>query len=154
MTWFPDLDTRTLITAGPQIRAIGWLASGKPFTQGEVSEEFLRRLDEFVGLADVSARSLSWGAFGGFHECEFCDRPAEPVTRNRPSLNGEIIGAREFGVPAGPLLYVAPELVTHYIRIHHYQPPAEFVTAVLASPLPGTPEYDALTAPFARRRRS
>jgi hypothetical protein len=51
-------------------------------------------------------------------------------------------------VPGGDLLFVAPEMVMHYIEQHGYRPPAEFVAAVLRSPLPDTEEYQIIMEPF------
>jgi hypothetical protein len=48
------------------------------------------------------------------------------------------------------LLFVAPEMVAHYVEAHHYRPPAQFITAVTESPLPGTDEYRAAVASFRR----
>jgi hypothetical protein len=62
----------------------------------------------------------------GVHTCELC---------NSNTAGGFI------GVPAGPLLYVAPEMVGHYVEAHRYVPPIEFVTAVMKAPLPGSKEY-------------
>jgi len=51
-------------------------------------------------------------------------------------------------VPSGELLYIFPDLTVHYIEQHGYKPPEEFVTAILASPLPDTEEFELLTEPF------
>jgi hypothetical protein len=147
MSWYPDLSTQTMVASGDHVRAIGWLSSDQPFPQGEVSAEFMSKLDEFVRLAPRSSEALSFPAFGGWHECEFCERPSDP----------RALGPRgygNFGVPDGGVLYIAPELVAHYVRVHGYQPPAEFVGAVMASPLPDTPEYGVLVEPFARLRQA
>jgi hypothetical protein len=81
---------------------------------------------------------LYFGAFGGLHTCEFC---------------GRAHGINNFGVPSGDLLFVAPELVVHYIEEHGYSPPAAFVEAVLRSPLPDTEEYQLITEPFWHKHR-
>ena len=54
---------------------------------------------------------------------------------------------------ARDLLFVAPEMVVHYIEEHGYSPPAEFVEAVLRAPLPDTEEYQLMTEPFWHRHR-
>ncbi len=147
MSWYPDLSSQTMVASGDHVRAVGWLSSDQPFQQGEISSEFMSKLDEFVRLAGRSADALSFPAFGGWHECEFCEPPADP----------RALGPRgygNFGVPDGDVLYVAPELVAHYVRVHSYQPPAEFVTAIMNSPLPDTPEYRLLAEPFARLRQA
>jgi hypothetical protein len=40
----------------------------------------------------------------------------------------------EFHVPAasGAVMYAAPELVPHYVEVHRYLPPAEYIEAVVA----------------------
>ena len=44
--------------------------------------------------------------------------------------------------------------MAHYVRVHRYRPPAEFVAAGMASPLPDTTEYRPLAEPFARLHRA
>jgi hypothetical protein len=138
MSWYQDLDTHTMVATGDHVCAVGWLSSDHPFTRGNVPAEVSARLREFVRLAADSACALYFPAFGGFHTCELCD---------------EFHDSRNFGVPAGDLLYVAPGMVAHYVERHGYSPPAEFVNAVMASPLPGTPEYQAAVAEFRRRHQ-
>ena len=57
----------------------------------------------------------------GFHECDLCLYHGEP-------------GKRNLYVPAGGVVFVAPELVAHYMNAHGYRPPVEFCAAVLACP--------------------
>jgi hypothetical protein len=136
MSWYRDLDTQTMVATGDHVRAIGWLSSTHYYTHGEVSAEFLARLRDFVRRAGESAEALYFPAFGGFHTCELCE---------------EVHDGRDFGVPAGDLLYVAPGMVAHYVAHHGYQPPAEFVAAVMDAPLPGTDKYRAAVREFGRR---
>lgn len=79
----------------------------------------------------------------GFHECTFCND--DPKTYLTIEKDGETVGFGHaeiwiFG-PEGKA-YAAPTLIYHYVTRHHYAPPDEFVQAVLAAPLPDTPEYD------------
>ena len=133
MSFYPDMARESMVAVGDHVRAIGWLHPDHPYTKGEVCAEFLSRLKEFVAHCRQSANALYFGAFGGFHTCEFC---------------GKALGIGNFGVPSGDLLFVAPEMVVHYIQQHGYCPPAEFVGAVLQSPLPDTEEYQLITEPF------
>jgi hypothetical protein len=112
---------------------IGWLHPDHEFSRGEVAPEFVARLKEFARLWGESIDALGWGAAGGYHTCEFC---------------GKASGSGTFGVPAGDRIFDAPEMIAHYVEAHNYAPPAEFVAAVMATPLPGTPEYAAAVAPF------
>jgi hypothetical protein len=133
MSFFPDMGRETLVAAGDHVRAVGWLHPDHPYTKGEVPAEFLARLKELAVRSSASAEALCFVAFGGPHTCELCGRAQ---------------GSGNFGVPSGDLLFVAPEMVVHYIEQHGYSPPAEFVAAVLRSPLPGTEEYQTITGPF------
>ena len=126
MTFFPDMSTITVVAAGRQVRAIGWLDRDHEFPQGDVPAGFVERLEQFVAHSHESARELGFPTFLGFHECGFC---------------GNANGDGEFGVPRGQLLFVAPVLILHYVSAHRYLPPADFVTAVMKSPVPGTLRY-------------
>lgn len=138
MSFFPDMGWESLVVSGDHIRAIGWLHPAYPYTKGEVPAEFLARLKEFTARNGDSAEALYFGAFGGYHTCEFC---------------GQAHGIGNFGVPNGNLLFVAPEMVVHYVEEHGYRPPVEFVEAVLRSPLPDTEEYQLITEPFWHKHR-
>jgi hypothetical protein len=41
---------------------------------------------------------------------------------------------KDLYVPANQVIYVAPELIVHYIDAHQYLPPQVFIDAVLACP--------------------
>jgi len=133
MSFFPDMGCKSLVAAGDHVRAVGWLHPEHPYTKGDVPANFLARLKEFAARSGDSAEALYFGAFGGFHTCEFC---------------GQAHGIGNFGVPSGALLFVAPEMIVHYIEEHAYRPPAEFIEAILRSPLPNTEEYQLITEPF------
>ena len=119
---------------GHGLTAVGWLDPDHPYTTGTVPQEFATRLKEFAHRWGHSIRALGWGAAGGFHTCEFC---------------GKAWCSGTFGVPAGDRVFFVPEMIAHYVEQHGYAPPAEFITAVLACPLPGTPDYVSAVAPFA-----
>jgi hypothetical protein len=55
------------------------------------------------------------------------------------------MGIYNLWVPGNDVIYVAPELILHYIQEHRYRPPDEFISAVLRCPDPKTQQYlDAL----------
>jgi hypothetical protein len=124
--YFPDLGTETQITREHWVRAVGWLATGNPFPSQVVPREFIERLRAICAHWEDATEALRWPTAGGPHQCEFC---------KREWTSGNI------GVPGECVLYVAPEMVAHYVEVHGYSPPTEFVEAVMRCPLPGTSEY-------------
>jgi hypothetical protein len=122
-----------MIDSGEHVRAVGWLSATQPFPVGDVPTEFLGRLQEFARRWRDSAHALGWGSFTGWHDCELC---------------GGSQASGNFAVPYGDLLFVAPEMVPHYVEVHRYRPPAEFITALMESPLPGTATYRVAVARF------
>jgi hypothetical protein len=126
LVYFPDLSDQSQIARGPRIRAIGWLSAAHPFPTGALPEAFRSKVRAFCSLAHESTSVLRWPAGGGAHTCELCGRHR---------------GWRNLAVPGKGVLYVLPEMLVHYVDVHGYRPPDEFVDAVLVAPLPGTPDY-------------
>jgi hypothetical protein len=133
MAHFADLDTTTQIARGPHVRGIGWLSANHPYPKGRSSEAFIARLRALCERWGESVRALHWPVAGGPHTCELCN---------------DFRTAGNVGVPAGAALFVAPEMVAHYVEKHGYLPPQEFVDAVLTSPTPGTAAYADAVKPF------
>jgi hypothetical protein len=119
--------------------AVGWLHPDHPFSEADPTPVFIAKLKEYARRSGASAVALGLGAAGGYHTCEFC---------------GRAHGTANFAVPAGDKMFFSPEMIAHYVEIHRYAPPAEFVAAVMSSPLPGTREYVNAVAPFVARRRA
>ena len=123
----------TMIDHGPHVRAIGWLDAQHDFSIGESPRAFITKLEEMVDRCNDSIEALGWGMFMGCHTCNLCNE-------FKSDLN--------LGVPDGEILFVAPEMVVHYIKHHSYRPPTQFMDAVMNSPVPGTPEYFGIVTPF------
>ena len=117
MAWYEDLSPCSYFGEefASRLIAIGWLESGHPFKQGPVAEAVYSR------LAELLANPWQPMMFRGFHSCSLCrfDQPE---------------GIKNVFVPANGFLYVAPQLVLHYIAAHEYAPPAEFEAAALSCP--------------------
>ncbi len=121
-TYFKNAADYVLNSTGLPTLNVGWLENGQPFTTGETSKEFQEKLREFC------QPEYKVIATRGFHVCEFfCNEDARS--------NAEI---RVLGTKA---IYATPELIQHYIIAHHYQPPDEFIEAVLNSGHPSSAEY-------------
>jgi hypothetical protein len=125
-----DLSTNGYFVHGANVRAIGWLEVGHPFTRGPMPGDVLAVLKNHV----VKAHQVV--CFMGFHECSLC-----PEGRQRTGLDNLVVPTRE-------RLYVAPGLVVHYIEDHGYRPPYEFLVAVQTCPEQGSVEFLDLLRPF------
>jgi hypothetical protein len=116
------------------VRRVGWLAEAHPFRKGGVSQEFVEALRKLAVHGRVNQMR-------GFHYCELCDQEDVLVTDQGVKA---LLGSAEIWVPAdGDTTYAAPDLVLHYVQAHGYEPPAEFVAAVLGVDL-GTFDAEAL----------
>ncbi len=127
MSYYPDLHTASMLGHGDRLRAIGWLHPDHDFVRGSVSDENLAVIRSHLATAFQPC------AFGGVHQCEFCLKS---------------IGSLNLLVPTLDVVYVAPEMLIHYITEHSYQPPAEFFDALAQCPVQESPEYMALLAPY------
>jgi hypothetical protein len=128
--FIPDLSTFAYITEGENVRAIGWLDGPRSYRAGSVPEPVLATLARHIAGAYVC-----FGFLGG-HHCSLCTCEDPPF-----GVHNLLIPTREF-------LYVAPELILHYIKHHDYRPPDEFLEAVMACPRQQSRAYFELLSPF------
>ena len=102
----------------------------------------------------------------GIHQCDLCVSPTTvsvsrggvertlgsaeirvfSKTEARSSLSQQLKGTesglvflRNSRVPVN--VYAAPDLVYHYVRVHHYKPPDEFLDALRDGPRPNAEDY-------------
>lgn len=118
MVHYPDLDTNSL----EQAIRIGWLDRDQPFSKGVADPAFVEKLKVYYDRRVRQSR--------GFHVCPFCEerRFGLPV-----ELGGKMLtlGSAEIEVrDVQGRIYVAPDLLYHYITEHGYLPPREFIDAV------------------------
>jgi len=122
MAYFADLSEYTYSVIRPERPAVvlnvGWLAADRPYSTGECPPGFVARLRELARASEAVMR--------GLHFCELCPGPDDQP--RKPCGTGEI---RVRG--AGPVVYAAPVLAVHYVAVHGYRPPDEFIAAVLGS---------------------
>ena len=108
---------------------VGWLARGHVFAVGPVPETFVSALRRLA----KSPENL----YRGYHACEFCPVPPLVVdSAGRRVINppGDSMGNGEIRVTgSNGIVYVAPVLVAHYVEVHNYLPPAEFIQAVISA---------------------
>ena len=135
---WPDLAPYTAApeaeTLGFTPLAVGWLTRQRPFATGQVPDDLADHLLAFCEAANVV---YPWPRP---QPCPFCG--ALPATE----IDGRAYtpGLGEIRVIGEEEIYAAPSLIYHYVVVHNYHPPPEFVAAVLHGPQPGTAEYNAL----------
>lgn len=109
------------------LKAVGWLEKERPYLKGEVTDRF------FDALLQLLVQPWQPAVAAGRHACSFCrfsGGPAQIVFKGTTVT----VGASTVYVPGDGVIYVAPSLVAHYVDAHDYQPPREFVDAVLQCP--------------------
>ena len=119
------------------ILCVGWLDANKQFSKGNVSEEFLDRI--WVFCCHPVLYTL------GFHQCPFCKEPSFGIHVRRGDKETDLGSAEIWILGQNGIIYAAPDLIYHYIVGHDYQPPDEFIQAVIQSPLPGSEDYERIT---------
>jgi len=121
MSYFKDLTPYTYGSGHGPIGSlpalnIGWINNEEDnFPTKEPSPELVEKL----WLLSKNLVNLYRGA----HKCGICKATVNPYG------NGEIRVTGEDGT-----IYAAPTLVVHYVEAHHYNPPDEFIKAVLNTP--------------------
>jgi hypothetical protein len=127
MAFFPDLSPYCYddLEPRPAILNVGWLSKDHPFTRGSVPDAFLSALRR---LAESPTE-----LYRGKHPCEFCVPPDQLRSGDeRFNWSWERAGNGEIRVPGDSgITYAAPVLIVHYVSEHQYQPPQEFIEAVL-----------------------
>jgi hypothetical protein len=127
MAYYPDLTPFEYYPVEEPMLNVGWLSKAQPFRRGPVPLAFAHEL----GILAQRPVNLT----RGHHVCEFCEPPLdliaafptyEEVWEMFRSGNGEI----HVRGPSGTV-YCAPALILHYVAEHQYQPPQEFVDAVI-----------------------
>jgi hypothetical protein len=141
MTYFPDLSPYTYTPydtqAGFITLNIGWLEPTEHHTTGVTSLDFQTRLLTFCSHDATVNHCL------GYHFCPFCTNRDDIVRINWEDKE-IFLGSGEIRAIGSSVLYAAPTLIYHYIVVHNYQPPAEFIDAVQFGPGPDTPEHQTL----------
>lgn len=126
MTYYPDLAIYDYdYHEPPGGLTIGWLEREHDYEIGEPDDEFMAHLLDLGAFLDHRAR--------GFHHCTLCDVFTEPEAASPRTGKEYLLGHAEIRATSSDgVLYVAPNLIIHYIQEHLYMPPPEFVEAVSA----------------------
>ena len=135
MAYFKDLSEYIygdLSYARPGTKTIGWLGIGHDFPTKPPSDEILNLLWDFCSTSVALAR--------GAHECEFCPSGSAYFAERKGQQL--LLGVAEIRVFSKQgIIYAAPTLIYHYVQVHHYQPPDEFLEALRKGPRPPNRDY-------------
>jgi len=134
MTVFDDLTEYTYLPsfARPGTKNIGWLGEERDFKLENHPDNVLELVWDACGISIAQTR--------GFHLCPFCQKfSANRAQRGSQSL---LLGTSEIRVfsKAGDI-YAAPTLIYHYMAVHHYRPPKEFLSALEEGLTPRSDDY-------------
>ena len=137
MTYFPDLSPYSYTRTPPEGEGepvnVGWLDADHDHPRGDAPDGLLAAL---VARCDKRINRTR-----GVHFCDLCPRLTPDEYRARwndlvvfRSEYGDVdVGNGEIHVPNGAgRVYLAPTLIVHYVGVHRYLPPREFVEAVLS----------------------
>lgn len=113
--YYPNLPT-------PNVRMVGWLNRAHPYQVGDVSKKLMTKLKELMrGSENVDVHV---SIIRGIHPCEICDENELLDARL-------LVGSSEIWLPVALGGFVAaPSMILHYIEVHSYLPPNEFLEAV------------------------
>lgn len=125
MTYYADLSPYEYLDHDQPMLNIGWLDRAHPFPTGDVGAETYGRLVD-LAVAD-RAHTRGW------HYCQFCDEESPIRLASHRGRDVVLLGHSEIRVEdAAGQVYAAPTLVCHYVGVHGYLPPHEFLDAVRA----------------------
>ncbi|MGW2716801.1 DUF7919 family protein [Streptomyces sp. NPDC001492] len=124
MTYYADFSLYDYdYHAKPEGLTVGWLEDGYDYPVDEVCKEDLANIIDLGSLRQHRSR--------GWHSCTLCGEYTEhTATSKRAGITYRLGHAEIRAVSDDGLLYVAPNLIIHYIVDHLYGPPAEFIDAV------------------------
>ena len=132
--YYEDLTLYTYSNTDIEMKNIAWLETGHDYKKGEVSKEFKDKLWKYMRYPVKVAR--------GFQVCPLCSS----VKRDVPTttFNGETrnVGYYELRVwGQNNTVYAVTSLIFHYMEAHQYEPPKEFIEAVMCSDDPNNQDY-------------
>lgn len=108
--------------------AVGWLEKNESLPTGSCSSLVIAKLTELRHQFEVAFPRYS---FRGLHECSMCDGEAKLLHESHVNLF----------IPGKDVIYMTPSRVDHYIDMHSYGPPQDFIDAVLLCPDPRSNQY-------------
>ncbi|MDB0554427.1 hypothetical protein LBW46_25810, partial [Ralstonia solanacearum] len=102
---------------------VGWIDVRSEFESGVVPAEFVERLKLIAGGVGVFKALVE-----PIREIPVCELCGEVELRN---AKGMLIPNAEIWVPAVSRIYASPITILHFVEVHGYRPPTEYIDAVL-----------------------
>lgn len=134
MSFFPDGtqfqypgSTRPI----PRTSCVGWLSGDSAGCDASDPVDIDTQADLLDCIVNHSVRTMR-----GCHVCELCPREEDPDAETYwiPFADGcrVLLGHQEIWLPSESedVFFVAPTLVYHYISVHGYRPPDDFLNSV------------------------
>jgi hypothetical protein len=104
------------------VKNVGWLNLASSIPLGGVSVEMLSKLKEIVtgnGIFNPIVEPI--------RESPLCQTCGDLDLRN---AKGQRLANSELWIPAGETIYASPIAILHYIEVHNYRPPNEYIEAI------------------------
>jgi hypothetical protein len=129
MAYIPDLTIDSSGYSGSDpwndrvVKSVGWMEPPHPLPIGDVPAGFIDRLAAFCTWDKLVNLTC------GYQDCEFC-----ATKHGHWHPDRRRIGNGEIRVLGDGVAYAAPSMIAHYVAVHRYLPPAEFIDAVMNGP--------------------
>jgi hypothetical protein len=124
--YFADLTPCSYNIPEPKGISVGWLDKAHYFSRGAVPIGFVERLVELCKRPVVRHR--------GFHACELCGFEFD-INFKQHRAAGALSNAVIRVVGSNGSVYHSPAMICHYVAKHGYQPPEDFIRAVMETDL-------------------
>jgi hypothetical protein len=115
-----------------EVKNIGWIDKHHEFKTGAVQSIFLKKLRELIFNSYKGSCNILVDELRGSYDCPVCEKHDLRISNENDYF---ILGSAELWIPnnkAEGNYFAAFGLIIHYIEDHHYQPPQDFIDAVLA----------------------
>ena len=122
MSYFADLTPYSYRQLADYVKRVhvGWLDGNHPFEHGDSLPGIVERIEE---LCKAPVRRTR-----GWQKCPFCQEYL--ITHALQGGRQMALGDAEIEVETPEVIYVSPTLILHYIVVHGYKPPDQFMNAV------------------------
>ncbi|KAF0863508.1 hypothetical protein [Pseudomonas sp. LD120] len=129
--YFKDLSDYSYYLSGglPSVKNVGWIDSRHYFERGDVPKAVVDKLHQLIAGSAVFDAHVN--KIRGIHPCNLCGERNIEVSVGSKKI---YIGSSEIWVPyaCADGYFASPTMIVHYIEVHGYKPPDEFIEALMA----------------------